>query len=72
MINDDLKNIDKYCEIPNEVSKFLKSLDANYQSGHYEINEKTYANIDIYDTEGIINRELFLFAKMAVGHNSVG
>ena len=55
MINDDLKNIDKYCEIPNEVSKFLKSLDANYQSGHYEINEKAYANIDIYDTKPVEN-----------------
>lgn len=53
MINDDLKNIDKYCEIPKEVSNFLKGLDANYQAGHYEINAKSYANIDIYDTKPV-------------------
>ena len=50
-----IKNIDKYCGIPNEVSKFLNSLDVNCPARHYEINEKAYANIDIYDTKPVEN-----------------
>ena len=40
-------------EFLEEVSNFLKSLNANCQAGHYVINEKSYANIDIYDTKPV-------------------
>ncbi len=55
MITDKIENIKNYKEIPNQVSDFLKSLTSNSDTGHYEIDESSYANIDEYETKPVSN-----------------
>ncbi len=53
MITDNLKNIDKYPSISKSVKDFLLTLDTKTPAGHYEIDENSYANIDIYETKSV-------------------
>lgn len=55
MITDKLENIKKYDIIPKEVVSFLLGLSAQSETGHYEINDYAYANIDKYNTKPIEN-----------------
>lgn len=55
MITDRVEYIDKYQNISKEVSDFLKNLTAETPTGHYEINETAYANIDEYETKPVKN-----------------
>lgn len=55
MITDKIENIKNYKEIPNQVSDFLQSLASNSDTGHYEIDESSYANIDEYETKPVSN-----------------
>ena len=51
MIIDNLKNIEKYKEISPKVAEFLKTLSKDTPVGHYEIEEGTFANVDVYTTK---------------------
>lgn len=51
MIIDNLKNIENYSEISPKVVKFLYALSKDTPVGHYEIEDGTFANIDIYTTK---------------------
>lgn len=51
MIIDSIKNIEKYPIISDKVKEFLLSLNSETQTGHYEIDDRTFANIDEYDTK---------------------
>ena len=53
MITDRLSNIHKYSEISKNVSDFLESLTQDTPTGHYEIDENSFANIDEYNTKPI-------------------
>lgn len=55
MITDKIENIKIYKEIPTQVSDFLQSLTSEFVTGHYEINEKSFANIDEYQTKPVSN-----------------
>ena len=47
MIIDNIENISKYSAvIPANVIKFLKNISP--EVGHYDIDEKSYANVDMY------------------------
>ena len=58
MITDNLKNIYKYNEIPNNAKNFIKNLTSEMPCGRYEIDECIYANIDTYEPK---SRENCLF-----------
>lgn len=58
MIYDNIKNLNKYNEIPANVKDFLTGLSAETPVGHYEIDENIYVNIDIYNTKDIDNCKL--------------
>ncbi len=51
MIIDNLKNISNYNFISQNVIDFLTGLNSQTETGHYEIDEHSYANVDIYDTK---------------------
>lgn len=51
MIIDNLKNIEKYKEVSPKVVKFLKTLSKDTPVGHYEIEDGTFANVDVYTTK---------------------
>lgn len=51
MIIDNLKNIEKYKEISPKVVEFLKTLSKDTPVGHYEIEDGTFANVDVYTTK---------------------
>ena len=51
MITDSLENIFQYREISESIKNFLLSLDENSETGHYETDGKSYANIDVYTTK---------------------
>lgn len=51
MIIDNLKNIEKYNEISPKVAEFLKTLSKDTPVGHYEIEDGTFANVDVYTTK---------------------
>ena len=53
MIVDSLKNIEKYSLIPQNVAEFLKTLDANSPTGHYVLDDKSFVNIDEYETKDV-------------------
>lgn len=53
MIVDDIKNIENYSIIPAKAVDFIKSLTSETPVGHYEIDEKIYVNVDIYNTKSI-------------------
>ncbi len=53
MITDKLENINKYSVVSEKVSDFLKGLTPYSETGHYEIDERAYANIDVYSTKDI-------------------
>ncbi len=53
MITDNMENISKYSEITNDIAEFLKSLSVNTPAGHYKINYRAYANVDVYNTKQI-------------------
>lgn len=53
MIIDDIKNIENYNIVPAKVVDFLKNLTIETPVGHYEIDEKIYVNIDVYNTKSI-------------------
>lgn len=50
MILDSLENLSRYDFITPEIIDFVRSLNVNTPCGHYELSEKTYANIDDYIT----------------------
>ena len=49
MITDDIRNIEKYREIPKEICEFIKNMPAD--CGRHEINSEDYVNIEIYETK---------------------
>ena len=53
MISDKIENITKYNIFTAKVSNFLKSLTPDVATGHYEIDDTAYANIDVYQTRDI-------------------
>lgn len=55
MITDNIKNIKQYKNISKNVIGFLESLTSQTPTGHYEIDETAYANIDIYTTKPVEN-----------------
>lgn len=55
MITDTIENIQKYTNVSDKVADFLKNLSPQSQTGHYEIDETAYANIDVYETKSIEN-----------------
>ena len=56
MIVDDIQNIEKYVGIiPSNVIDFLKNLTSETPVGHYELDERVYFNIDVYNTKNADN-----------------
>lgn len=55
MIIDKLENISKYNIISQKVIDFLNTLTEETETGHYEIDENSYANIDVYETKSYEN-----------------
>lgn len=53
MISDNLENINKYNIVSIKVLDFLKNLTPDTVTGHYEIDDTAYANIDVYNTKDI-------------------
>lgn len=53
MIVDDIENLAKYKIIPQKVVDFLTGLTSDTESGHFEIDETSYANVDIYNTKSV-------------------
>lgn len=51
MITDDIKNLKNYNIVSKKVVDFLMNLPE--ETGHYEIDDKSFANIDIYNTKPI-------------------
>lgn len=51
MIIDKLENISNYNAVSQRVIDFLMSLTPEIETGHYLIDEFSYANIDVYDTK---------------------
>lgn len=51
MIIDTLENISIYKNIPQNVIDFIKDLTPQVEDGRYEIDDRIYANIDIYETK---------------------
>lgn len=51
MIIDKLENISNYNAVSQRVIDFLMSLTPEIETGRYEIDETSYANIDVYDTK---------------------
>lgn len=49
MITDNIKNLKNYNIVSEKVLDFLMNLPAD--AGHYEIDDKAFANIDIYNTK---------------------
>lgn len=55
MITDNIKNLKNYNIVSEEVLKFLSNLTKKSEVGHYEIDNNSYANIDVYNTKPIEN-----------------
>ncbi len=51
MIIDKLENISNYDAVSKKVIDFLMSLTPEIETGRYEIDETSYANIDVYETK---------------------
>ena len=52
MIFDDLRNLEEYKVVPEEVLAFIHGLTAATPDGRYEITDRIYANIESYITKG--------------------
>ncbi len=50
MIFDSLENLSEYDIVTAEIIEFVKSLNVNTPCGHYELNDKIYANVEDYLT----------------------
>lgn len=55
MITDNIKNLKNYNIVSEKVVNFLLSLNENSETGHYEIDNTAYANIDVYNTKPFEN-----------------
>ena len=53
MIFDNIKNIDKYPQIPQVARDFIKNLVVDVALGRHEISQDIYANVDEYFTKPI-------------------
>lgn len=53
MITDNIKNLENYNIVSEKVVSFLMNLPT--ETGHYEIDDTAYANIDIYNTKPLEN-----------------
>ena len=53
MIVDSLENLSLYNVIPQNVIDFIKTLTPQKEVGRYEIDDRNYANIEIYDTRNL-------------------
>lgn len=53
MIIDSLENIAFYNNIPQNVIDFIKTLTPQIEVGRYEIDNDSYANIDVYETKNL-------------------
>ena len=51
MIIDNLKNISDYNIISQNVIDFLYGLTSQTETGHYKIDDYSYANVDVYETK---------------------
>lgn len=49
MIVDSIENISKYSFISQNVIDFIKGLSPAISEGHYDIDEESYANVDVYE-----------------------
>ncbi len=55
MITDNIKNLKNYNIVSEKVVNFLLSLNENSETGHYEIDNTAFANIDVYNTKSFEN-----------------
>ncbi len=51
MITDDIKNIQKYPQIPEKIREFITVLSSNVECGRYWITEDDYVNVEFYETK---------------------
>lgn len=51
MIIDKLENISKYKIVSKNILDFLMSVSPEIKTGHYQIDNFSYANIDVYETK---------------------
>ncbi len=51
MINDCIKNIDKYSEFPKEICEFIKNMPFDIECKKHKINEDDYVNVEMYETK---------------------
>lgn len=51
MIFDKIYNLKNYHVVSEKLLNFITNLDENTPEGHYEIDEKSYVNVDCYDTK---------------------
>lgn len=63
MIVDNLKNIDKYSQIPKFVIDFIKNLSNDIKLGRYELEDNSYVNVETYDTKSINNAKFEIHKK---------
>ena len=55
MIIDDIKNIRKYTNIPLEAAEFLELVNSDVFTGHYDLSDNVYVNVDEYETKTVEN-----------------
>lgn len=53
MIIDSLDNISIYEDIPQNVIDFIKNLTPQIEVGRYEIDNNSYANVEVYETKNL-------------------
>lgn len=51
MIFDKIYNLKNYHVVSEKLLNFITNLDENTPEGHYEIDEKSYVNVDCYETK---------------------
>ena len=51
MIFDKIENLKQYNTVSDKVIDFILTLDENTPEGHYEIDEKSFVNVDCYETK---------------------
>ena len=53
MIIDSLENMSIYDNIPQNVINFVKTLTPETEIGRYEIDNNSYANVEVYETKNL-------------------